>query len=197
MTGGGFDPITIVDAFNGRHVDYVLIGGFAAELHRAAVPPTRDIDFTPSTTEDNMVRLSAALDDLEARIRTAGVPDGLPFAHDAGSLVRGEMWNLTCSSGDFDLSLHPSGTEGYDDLIRGAIRLHVSSGEVPVASLADIIRSKEAAGRPKDFSALPALHDRLHTEFGQSRDEQILAMSDRLDERRNALHSENDELQGE
>jgi hypothetical protein len=107
------------------------------------------------------------------------------------------MWNLTCSSGDFDISLHPSGTQGYDDLIRDAIRLHVSSGEVPVASLADIIRSKEAAGRPKDFSALPALHDRLHTELGQSRDEQILAMSDRLDERRNPLHSENDDVQGE
>jgi hypothetical protein len=48
-----FDPLKIVEAFNCRDVEYVVVGGYAAELHAAAVPPTRDIDFTPGATEEN------------------------------------------------------------------------------------------------------------------------------------------------
>ena len=48
-----FDPLKIVEAFNRRDVEYVVqLGGYAAELHAAAVPPTRDIDFTPGATEE-------------------------------------------------------------------------------------------------------------------------------------------------
>lgn len=67
------------------------------------------------------------------------------------------MWNLTTPSGEFDLSFVPSGTEGYDDLARHA-RVIESFGQlVPVADLDDVIRSKEAAGRPKDILHLPIL----------------------------------------
>ena len=48
-----FDPLKIVEAFNCRDVEYVVVGGYAAELHAAAVPPTPDIDFTPGATEEN------------------------------------------------------------------------------------------------------------------------------------------------
>ena len=47
LNGERFDPLKIVQAFNHRGVEYVVIGGYAGELHAAAVPPTRDIDFTP------------------------------------------------------------------------------------------------------------------------------------------------------
>jgi hypothetical protein len=51
----------------------------------------------------------------------------------------------------------PSGTHGYDDLRRDAIELEILGVQVPLASLADIIRSKEAADRPKDRLTLPVL----------------------------------------
>jgi hypothetical protein len=88
VTGGGFDPFPIIAAMNRHGVDYVVIGGFAAELHAAAVIPTRDIDLTPSTAPDNLTRLSRALDDLGARVRTGAIPEGLPFSHDGQSLAR-------------------------------------------------------------------------------------------------------------
>jgi hypothetical protein len=50
------------------------------------------------------------------------------------------------------------GTSGYDDLHTGATTFDVGRVHVHVASLADIVRSKTAAGRPKDFDALPELH---------------------------------------
>ncbi len=41
-------------------------------------------------------------------------------------------------------------------------------GEMTVASLADVIRSKRAAGRQKDLQALPALQRRLTAQGHQS-----------------------------
>ena len=38
---------------------------------------------------------------------------------------------------------------------------------VPVASLADIIRSKQAANRPKDQRVLPTLREILASRFGE------------------------------
>jgi hypothetical protein len=178
-----FDPLKIVQALNHRGVEYVVIGGYAGELHAAAVPPTRDIDFTPRATAKNLSRLSQAFTDLGARIRTAGIPDGLPFSHDAASLAAVGVWNLTCAFGEFDISFKPSGTDGYEDLVRTALRVDVRGEQMPVASLEDIIRSKEAAGQPKDFTALPALQERLIAQQGSSSEEQAAAMARRAEER--------------
>lgn len=183
MSAERFDPLKIVQAFNRRGVEYVVIGGYAGELHAAAVPPTRDIDFTPRATQENLRRLSQALTDLGARIRTEGVPEGLPFSHDAASLAGVGIWNLTCEFGELDISFMPSGTDGYEDLVRTALRVQVCGEQMPVASLADIIRSKEAAARPKDFTALPALQERLIAQQGTSLEEQAAAMARRAEER--------------
>ena len=86
VNGERFDPLMIVQALNHRGVEYVVIGGYAGQLHAAAVPPTRDIDVTPRVTPANLGRLSQVLTDLDARIRTEGVPEGLPLSHDAASL---------------------------------------------------------------------------------------------------------------
>lgn len=84
----GFDPLRIIEVLARHGVDFVVIGGFAAELYRAPVPPTKDVDVTPTMAASNLTRLSAALYELDARIRTAEVPEGLPFSHDANSLAR-------------------------------------------------------------------------------------------------------------
>jgi len=69
------------------------------------------------------------------------------------------VWNLICPDGEFDISFHPSGfAEGYDRLAVNAHRLRVGEVDVVVADLADVIRSKEAAGRLKDLRVLPLLY---------------------------------------
>jgi len=159
----GFDPVRIIEVLAVHEVEFVVIGGFAAELYRAPVQATKDVDITPKVSTANLTKLSAALEELGARIRTSNVPEGLPFSHDASSLARATVWNLTTVAGDFDLSFQPSGTSGYDDLSANAVVLDVDGHRVAVAALADIVRSKEAAGRPKDVSALDALQSRLDT----------------------------------
>lgn len=56
--------------------------------------------------------------------------------------------------GEFDLNFTPSGTTGCTQ----TRTFSVGRVRVQVASLADVIRSKTAVGRRKDFDALPELH---------------------------------------
>jgi len=132
----------------------------AAVVHGSPFP-TEDVDITPAPTADNLRRLSATLGDLDARVRVEGVPEGLPFDHEADSLAAVQTWNLTTAYGDLDISFLPSGTRGYGDLSRDAKQIELFDVVVQVASLADVIRSKQAANRPKDQRVLPTLRDLL------------------------------------
>jgi hypothetical protein len=159
-----FDPTELIRVLDAHSVRYVLIGGMAATLHGAEYV-TGDLDITPDTAFDNLERLSGALHDLKARIRIESEPGGLQFAHDARSLSHGQVWNLITRAGDLDISFVPSGTRGYADLRRDAVTIAIHGIDVIVASLADVVRSKEAAGRDKDRAALPMLR-RLLNQLG-------------------------------
>lgn len=153
------DAAAIVSVLNRHGVRYVVTGAFAAIAQQAPIAPTRDIDFTPDDATDNLQRLSTALEELDARVRTDSNAAGIPFDHDAASLGRVDVWNLTCRLGEFDIAFRPSGIEGgYAQLAAGAHRVVVEDVEVSVADIEDVIRSKEAAGLPKDLAALPALY---------------------------------------
>jgi hypothetical protein len=158
-----FDPRAIFDVLERHGVRYVVIGGVAAILHGAA-HVTTDVDVVPQDARDNLERLVGALNEIHARIRVSGEPDGVPFDHSAESLARVRMWNLQTDIGDLDVTFEPSGTHGYDDLKRDAIVMRLRSGNVPVASLADVIRSKEAADRPRDRAVLPGLRALLSSQ---------------------------------
>jgi hypothetical protein len=149
----------IVEVLNRHGVKIVVIGAFAAIAQHAPIPATRDIDLTPESSFQNLTRLSAALKELGARIRSDAVDEGLPFDHDGRSLTASSVWNLICPFGEFDLSFTPSGIAGgYEELAARAHRMRVDAVDVMVADLSDIIRSKEAAGRPKDLQVLPILY---------------------------------------
>jgi len=144
-----FPDVTAFSEVLNRHgVRYVVIGGTAAQF---SVPNliTYDVDFTPATDRGNLDRLSAALAELQVRIRTTAVPEGLPFAHDGASLGRAKMWNLQCAQGAIDITFEPSGG-GYDHLAPRAHVVTLRGVEIPVADLADIVASKKLANRPKD-----------------------------------------------
>jgi hypothetical protein len=155
-----FRPNEILGALDRHGVRYVLIGGYAAVMH-GSNSATFDVDVTPEDDRANLERLSLALTELEAKIRTTGEPEGVRFEHDGRSLGAVRVRNLTTKYGDLDISFEPSGTSGYKDLARDATRLVIDGVEIPVASLADVVRSKEAAGRPKDQLTLPTLRRML------------------------------------
>ena len=165
---GEFDPEAILRVLNEHKVAYVVIGGVAAYLQGSPIP-TVDIDITPRVDEDNLGRLSAALEELKAAVRVEGAKP-VPFAHDAASLAAVATWNLTTRYGDLDIATTPAGTRGYDDLRRDAVEIELGGLRVLIASLADLVRSKDAAGRDKDRRALPVLRELLARETALRRD---------------------------
>jgi hypothetical protein len=154
------DPESILSALLEHGVEFVVIGGLAAAAH-GSILPTYDMDIVPSSSRENLQRLAAALRQLEARVRTDAVEGGLPFDHDAESLAAAKVWNLTTPHGDLDISFVPSGTGGFPDLVQDAKEEPFFGVAVRIASLADIIRSKQAANRPKDQRVLPTLREIL------------------------------------
>jgi hypothetical protein len=154
-----FDAPAILAALQKHGVRFVVIGGIAAIAHGYPLP-TQDVDVTPDPAPDNLDALASALRDLDARLRTS--EGSIAFPIDARMLGGNAMWTLTTRVGDLDLCFEPPGTGGYADLSRDAVELDLGSGTPTlIASLRDVIRSKEAAHRPKDIAQLPALRQTL------------------------------------
>jgi hypothetical protein len=170
MASADFDPERLLSALCEAEVRYILIGGMAAVLH-GDVGVTVDIDVVPERTAENLERLAEALHSLGARIRTEGEPEGLSFDCSAEffrNLPPESIVNMTTEAGDLDVTFCPSGTSGFDDLRRDAIEIEAADRlHVLVASLEDVIRSKEAAGRDKDRVAVPRLRRLLDRRRGE------------------------------
>jgi hypothetical protein len=162
-----FDPEQIVRVLAKHAVRYVLIGALAARL-QGFPRMTADADITPARDRDNLERLAAALRELDARVYTESVPEGLRFDCSAASLARAELWNLVTSAGRIDVAFVPAGTTGFEDLLSGAVRFDVFGAELLAAGLADIIRSKEAADRPQDRQDVIVLREMLRRSSADS-----------------------------
>lgn len=160
-----FRPEKLLELLARHGVRHVLIGGFAGVIHGSPYVTT-DIDVVPEASAANLQRLSDALDEIHAKVWTDAVPEGVPFDHGAASLAAARTWNLVTDFGRLDITFEPSGTGGFADVARDAIKLTILDAEVDVASLADVIRSKEAAGREKDRLVLPVLR-RILEETGR------------------------------
>jgi len=143
------DPELLLTTLTRHRVRYVLVGALGARLF-GFPRVTADADITPARDAENLERLAAALRALDAKIYTDTIPEGLAFDCSAAMLARSDLWNLTTSAGRLDLAFKPSGTDGYPDLVARAVHFEAFGTDFSVASLEDILRSKEAAGRPKD-----------------------------------------------
>lgn len=144
----------IAEVLNAHGVKYVVIGGMAAQLQGVPVPATRDTDITPSAAPDNIDRLVSALREMNARIHVGG-NTGVEIPLDARLLASMINIQTITDHGPLDINFRPDGTSGYDDLREDAVVLDVEGQRVTVTAAADILRSKQAAGRTKDLAVIP------------------------------------------
>jgi hypothetical protein len=151
-----FDPLQILAVLRRHDVNFVVVGGLAAVIHGSDMA-TFDLDVTPQRRQDNLERLALALKDIGAAIRVEGVPEGVVFDPTATFLERVSVLNLTTSFGDLDLVMTPAGLAGYDAMATDASEIEIDGIIVQIASLADVIASKEASDRAKDRLTLPGL----------------------------------------
>lgn len=152
-----FDPAAALQALIEHGVEFIVIGGYAAVLYGSPLF-TADADVCPNTDPANLARLCDALRALDARLRTATEPEGVPFRCDEHFLETMRVVNLVTRFGDLDLAFQPAAVGGYDDLIGAAADFDIGGVVVKVADLDDIIRSKEAVNRDKDRLGLVHLY---------------------------------------
>jgi hypothetical protein len=155
----------ILEALGGHRVAYVLIGGFARVV-QGTEELTRGLDVTPSLRDNNVRRLTLALDDLAAeRI------DGKPLALDEAMIREEPVIELRSRGGELKIVPEPAGTRGgYDDLRRAASREPLGRGLRPaVASIGDLARMAAALGREQDLGPLRQLRILAELDRGRSR----------------------------
>lgn len=156
-----FRPREIFEVLNRHRVVYVVIGAVGGGLH-GSVLRTDDVDVCPAAHPKNLERLASALREMGARHWDPYKGDASDTTEVTGDdLAAGGTWMFLTDKGRLDVVFTPSGTRGYIDIARDAITMDLSGISVRVASLADIIRSKEAAGRERDRHQLPALRKLL------------------------------------
>ena len=168
------DADGILAVLNRHAVRYVVIGGIAGILHGSGLT-TSDLDITPAQDDANLRSLAAALEELGAEPRVAYAPPA-PFPIDAEFLRQMTIITLTTRFGDLDVCFRPTApgrdaTYTFEDLAQRAVLIELDE-PVPVASLDDVIASKEAAGRPKDLSTLGVLYRLREILESQKRDSQ-------------------------
>lgn len=143
-----FDPLPAVKMLLKHGVRFVVIGGWAGRLH-GSPSITNDLDICHERTRDNLERLASALQELKATLR--GAPRDVPFQLDALTLEAGDHFTFETTAGALDILGRPAGSQGYEELSANAEPKDLDGVEVKVASVADLIRMKQAAGRPRDL----------------------------------------------
>lgn len=166
--GPEFDPLAILVALERHGVSYLVVGGFGAQAH-GATRQTQDIDVVPASDDENFDRLAATLRALNARMRVGGLTDDearqLPVVVD-GLTIRSfgsSTWMTDAGPLDILIELRDraGSRHGYDALASRLVANEIGGITVKLASLKDIVASKEFAGRDKDLEALPELRELL------------------------------------
>jgi len=105
---------------------------------------TQDVDLYVDKRRENCEKLVAALREL-----------GFPLAEKEQEELRRGKDFVQLRNGPFDVDLvfAPDGIEGFDDAWKRRVEKH----GFPIASMDDIIESKQAANRQKDRESLPRL----------------------------------------
>lgn len=135
-------------------VEFILIGGLAAIAHGSA-RVTYDLDVIYRRSPENLDRLVRSLAPFNPYLR--GAPPGLPFRFDALTLRQGLNFTLTTTLGAIDLLGEIAGGGSYEDLIDRSVDAEILGIRCRVLSLTALIRTKRAAGRPRDFEAIAEL----------------------------------------
>jgi hypothetical protein len=128
-----------------HRLDAVLIGNAAAALQGAPVT-TMDLDFFMRGTPLNVRKVRDIAADLKAFVEQPYYPAS-------------RLYRISREQGgvQFDFMVTIAGVRSFEGVRARSTLTTFGGNPLRVASLADVIRSKKAAGRPEDLAVLPVL----------------------------------------
>jgi len=145
------DYARVLEVLKSGGVDFILVGGVAANLHGSA-RATFDVDVVYSRTRENIGRLVAALAPFNPYLR--GAPPGLPFRFDETTVRNGLNFTLETTLGAVDLLGEVAGGGNYVQLLAHTVEVEAFGLHCLCVTLEHLIQLKRAAGRPKDLEAI-------------------------------------------
>lgn len=155
---GPLDPVRIFEALQRHGVEYLTIGGVAVNVH-GHVRNTRDVDVLIEWEAENMGRLAAALNDLDAALFgvDADLLDVDP--RDPDDLFNGGNFTLRTAAGGLDL-FDPDEIPGgrpYEEMRPRAVEAVVGGVSVRAVGFDDLLRLKRESGRDRDLEDVATL----------------------------------------
>ncbi len=145
------EPLLVVIAHTlaVRRLEAVLIGNAAAAVQGSPVT-TMDFDFYFRKTSANLAKLKRVADDLDAMVLRPYYPAS-------------QLYRMTRDRDGLQLDFMAKidGIRSFESLRARATAVPFGPHTLLVASLSDIIKSKESAGREQDLAVLPILRRTL------------------------------------
>jgi len=146
--------LAILKILHQHKVKFIIVGGVCAVLHGAPLA-TFDLDVVHSREPDNLTRLSAALEELDAHYRIPGRHEMKP----SPSRLASEGHQLLMTRfGPLDLLGTIGKGRDYNQLLHETVEMEIGPAlKVRVSTLENLIKTKEETGQEKDRAALPVL----------------------------------------
>ncbi|MGN6816923.1 MAG: hypothetical protein ACTHK3_12710 [Solirubrobacterales bacterium] len=155
MTVIPLKPEPLLGVLVEHEVSFIVVGGYAVAAH-GFLRATKDIDICPDPAEENLARLAAALEELEAEPTAFDdfAEGEFDLKPDLEGLRHGGNWTLHTKHGRLDVLQHIAGLGedggGWKELSRQAITRGFAGHECLFCSYEDLIKMKRGAGRPQD-----------------------------------------------
>lgn len=146
-----FDPVSLLRALVEHEVEFHVIGAVAAWL-QGSPTVTLDLDVMPRRDLENAERLAAALNQLGARHRS----DPSRRELEGADFLGWQMQHFDTEAGPLDVVPHAAAIGGFENV--ATVELTLGDLSIRVATIDEVIASKEELRRPKDTAALPALY---------------------------------------
>lgn len=135
---------TLCDA----EVDFVIVGGFAAMLHGSSML-TRDLDVCMVLTDANVAKLRSTFRHLHPIHRQTTQRLSFLDTPDPGVPLKNVY--LQTDLGPLDVLGSIAGFADYAEVRQNAVPFELFGRRVFVIAIDDLVRAKEALGRPKDL----------------------------------------------
>ena len=147
---------SIFETLTRHHVEFLVAGGLAALLQGAQVSASLTVEIVHSTAPENVARILAALEELDASYRAQ--PELRPGASHLSS--PGHQLLMT-RCGPLDVLGMIGKGRSYGDLLPLTEEMEVRGVGIRVLSLEAQIAVKEEVGGDKDAAMLPLLRRTL------------------------------------
>jgi hypothetical protein len=138
----------LLKIFEEHKIRYLIVGGYAV-MKYSEPRFTKDLDIFISTDRTNAEGVYSALKEFGAPLENLTSDD---FAH------KGYFYQMGRAPLRIDIMMSVPGIE-FDEAWNNREVVHLEDAKIPFISRSDLIRSKEAGGRPQDKIDLEKLKE--------------------------------------